>query len=269
MKPEADSKICRCQRAEACLQAGQYQSAIDIYLQLFAAYPADESLLLALAWAYHDAGRPEQAIQCFEQLLARELSRKVFTGFAYDELVRIYKTSGRYDRLVDVCARASAAQPQDTALLSELGSAYLKAARTREAKAVCRSILALDPEDSSTCCLQGEVHLAAGELAAAEKAYRRAAQIDPEAADTFLSRLAAGYDRLGAHEREEKILRRCLKLMPFTPLYHCRLGDCLIKQGRFAAAAAAYEKAIALAPAAADAFHHRRENSLAAARYKS
>lgn len=265
VETETANKTRRCQRAEAYLQAGRNQSAINIYLQLVAEYPADESLLLALAWAYHDDGCPEQAIRCFEQLFDRELSRKVFSGFAYDELVRLYKASGQNDRLVSVCARASAAQPHDTALLGELSAAYLRADRTEEAREVCQRILALDRSDTSACCLLGEVHLAAGKFAAAEKAYRRAVQIDPEAAGSFLSRLAASYDRLGKHRREEKILRQCLKLMPLASLNHCRLGDCLIKQGRFAPAAAAYEKAIALSPASSDAFHHRWQNSLNAA----
>ena len=267
MGTEAANKTGRCQRAEACLQAGRYQSAINIYRKLVAEYPEDESLLLALAWAYHDDGRPEQAIQCFEQLFDRELSGKIFAGFAYDELVRLHKASGQYDRLVSVCARASTAQPQDTALLGELAAAHLRADRTEEAREVCQRILALDQSDTSACLLLGEVHLAAGEFAAAEKAYRRAVLLDPEAAGSFLSRLAASYDQLGEHRREEKILRQCLKLMPLASLNYCRLGDCLIKQGRFVPAAAAYEKAIALSPASSDVFHYRWQNSLTAAHY--
>lgn len=261
------NKAGRCQEAEACLQAGNYPAAIDIYLKLVADYPAEESLLLALAWAYHDASCPDKAIQYFEQLLAKELSRKVFTGFAYDELVRIYKASSQYERLVDVCARAVAAQPDDTMLLSELGAACLQAGMTQEARKACRRIIALEPDRASVYCLLGEAHLAAGEFAQAEKAYSRAARIDPDAAGSFLGRLAASYGRIGERQREEKILRRCLKIMPLDPLYHCRLGDCLINQGQVASATAAYEKAIALSPASADVFHHRWGNALAAAQY--
>jgi tetratricopeptide (TPR) repeat protein len=261
------NKICRCREAEECLQAGNYPAAIDIYRRLVADYPAEESWLLALAWAYYDAGRQDEAIVCFEQLFAQELSRKVFTGFAYDELVRIYKTRAQYDRLVEVCAKAVTAQPTDTALLGELGSAYLQAGMTREARAVCRKAIALEPEGASLYCLLGETYLAAREFASAEKAYRRAAKLDPAAACSFFSRLAASYGRRGEHQREEKILRTCLTITPLDPLYHCRMGDCLINQGQLASAAAAYEKAIALSPASADVFHHRWGNTLADAHY--
>jgi tetratricopeptide (TPR) repeat protein len=264
---QSTNKICRCQEAEACLQAGNYPAAIDIYRTLVADYPAEESLLLALAWAYYDAGRQEEAIHCFEHLFAQELSRKVFTGFAYDELVRIFKTRKQYDRLVEICAKAVTAQPTDTALLGELSAAYLQAGLTKEARAVCRRAIALEPEGASLYCLLGETYLAAREFASAEKAYRRAAQLDPAAAYSFFSRLAASYGRIGEHRREEQILRKCLNSAPLDPLYHCRMGDCLINQGQLAAAAAAYEKAITLSPGSADVFYHRWGNALAAAHY--
>ena len=256
-----------CQKADEFLQSGNYQAAIDIYRQLVADSPTKESLLLKLAWAYYDAGRQEEAVNCFELLFAQELSRKVFTGFAYDELVRIFKASAQYERLVAVCARAVQAQPDDTALLGELSTAYLLAGMTRKARAACREAITRDPEGASLYCLLGETHLAAREFSAAEKAYRRAAELDPEAACSCWGRLAAHYGRIGEHPREIRILRRCLKLLPLDPLYHCRMGDCLINQGQLAAAARAYEKAIALAPASAAAFQHRWENALAASLY--
>jgi len=267
MKDEAVDKPRRCREAEAYLQARDYQAATDVYRQLVADYPEDASLLLALAWAYYDAGCQEQAVRCFEQLFHQELSRKVFTGFAYDELVRIYKAGGQHDRLVDICTRANTAQPHDPALLRELGAAYLLAGRMTEAKKTWRKAIAMDPDDAALHCLLGEAHLAAGELNPAEKAYRHAARIEPEAAGSFLSRLAASYGRIGEHQREEKVLRQCMKMLPLDALYHCRLGDCLIKQGQLAAAAAAYQQALALSPADPDVFYHRWGNSLAAAQH--
>jgi tetratricopeptide (TPR) repeat protein len=240
---------------------------IDICRKLVADSPEEDSLLLALAWAYHDAGNTDEAIQCFEQLFAKELSRNVFTGFAYDELVRIYKASGQHDRLVAVCERAVAAQPDDILLLGELGAACLKARRIEKSREICHRIIAREPDSAAAYCLLGDVHLAAGEFAPAEKAYRRAARIDPEAAGPFFSRLAANYGRIGEHRREEKILRRCREMIPLDPMYHCRLGDCLIKQGRLAAATASYKKALTLSPTSADVFYHRWGKTLAAAHY--
>ena len=256
-----------CREAEECLKTGRYQEAIDIYRTLAAASPGEESLSLALAWACHDAGRLEEAISCFEQLFDRELSRKIFTGFAYDELVRIYKTGGRYDRLVDVCERAAQAQPNDPALLGEWAAACLKAGMIGKSIEICEGIIALDPEATATYCLLGESHLAAGEFALAEKAFHWAAKIDPAAACAFYGRLAENYLRLGEQEKAEKFLRKCLKMSPRDALLLCRLGDCLIGQGKLMAARRAYEKAVSLSPGSTDVLYLRWGQTLASARY--
>jgi len=234
---------------------------------LVADYPAEHSYLLALAWACHDFGNLPEAIDCFEQLFHKELAGKIFTGFAYDELVRIYKAEERYDRLVAVCARAAAAQPQDTTLLAELGAALLKAGMISQARDIGDKILAMEPDSAQVHCLLGEMHLAAGEFTTAEKDYRRAARIEPEAACSFYSRLAESYRRIGKEDRAERALRKCLKMRPRDPLYHCQLGDCLIAQGKLADGDAAYESALRLAPASTDGFYYRWGNTLAGAHY--
>lgn len=262
-----DQKRARLRQVEECLKAGCNQEAINIYRELAAACPGEESLIMAMAWAYHDAGRPQEAVACFEELFKQELARDVFTGFAYDELVRFYKTAKQYDRLVDVCARAVAAQPQDLLLLGELAAAYLKANKIGEAKEICKQMLALDSEAAAVHCLLGETHLAAGEFEAAETSFQQAAGIEPEAACSFYGRLAEGYRCVGEYKREEKALQRCLQVRPEDPLYHCRRGDCLIEQGLPAEAGAAYETALALSPQSADVFCYRWGSNLAAAHY--
>ena len=257
---------CR-QRAEECLKAGKYREAIILYQTLIAACPDEESLLLALAWAYHDGGNREKAINCFEIIFNKELSRSVFTGFAYDELVRIYKGEGQYERLVDVCERAAAAQPQDMALLAELGAAYMKAGRTEDSITVFKKITGWEPDAASIYCLLGEAFIAKGEFAQAEAACSRAAEIDPEAACSFYSRLAHCYLRAGESERAEALFRKCQEAGGQNPLYHCSIGDCLIAQGKLAEAKTSYETAISLHPGSAEAFYNRWGNSLASAHY--
>src|SRR5450759_1460357 len=86
-----DNKIEKLGNAEDLLRQGQYRKAIKLYEEIHKAYPEEESILLMLAWAHYDSGSAEQAIEYLNILLERELQRKVFTGFAFDELVRIYK----------------------------------------------------------------------------------------------------------------------------------------------------------------------------------
>ena len=96
-------------------------------------YPEEESVILMLSWAYYDSGNTEQAVKYLNLLLERELKRKVFTGFAFDELVRIYKQEKDFEKLVEICERAIAAQPEDVGLLTELGNAYLQSGEAKKA----------------------------------------------------------------------------------------------------------------------------------------
>ena len=253
------------QQAEEYLKAGRYREGITIYRKLLADHPEEESILLSLAWAYHDGGDTEQAIDCFERLFENELARKVFTGFAYDELVRIYKSLRQYDRLVDVCERAADVQPQDVALLGELGEAFLKAGKIAESIKILKKLLEMAPDEPICHCRLGDALLAEGNFIEAEASYDRAAEIDPAAACSFYSRLGDRYLRARENERAEKAFRKCLEIGRDNPLYHCAVGDCLIGRGKLAEAQAAYETAMALSPDSAGALYNRWGNALAAA----
>jgi len=87
-EPDYDKETLR-KSAERLMNSGQYEEAAALYGRLEEQYPGEDSFLMAQAWAYHDNGQRDEAIVCFEQLFAGELRRKVFTGFAFDELVRL------------------------------------------------------------------------------------------------------------------------------------------------------------------------------------
>lgn len=249
--------------AEKCMRDGRFADAVALYRTLVAAHPGEESYLLALAWACHDLGAWEEAIDCFERLLDRELSRKVFTGFGFDELVRIYKERGLHDRLVEVCRRACAAQPEDYALLGELGEACLLAAQPAEAAAAFRLMTEMEPDDAMAFCRLGNALIAAGDFAEAEAAYGRAAALEPDTGAVFSLRLADAYLKAGETERAETAARRCLASRPDEPLYHCTLGDILVRRGRLEEARGCYDAAVALRPEDAGAYYNRLGNALA------
>ncbi len=75
--------------ADGLMKEKRYEDAAELYKRLVEMHPGEDSFLLLLAWAYHDSGRLDTAIGCFELLFSSELKRNVFTGFAFDELVRM------------------------------------------------------------------------------------------------------------------------------------------------------------------------------------
>jgi Flp pilus assembly protein TadD len=249
--------------ADELMKAKRYDDAILIYQELVEMHPGEDSFLLSLAWAYHDSGRQGEAIACFERLLSVELERKVFTGFAFDELIRIFKEKGNYERLLDICERAVAAQPDDIALLHELGYAYLRAGKAAESVGVFRKMADMEPDASATYCSLGNALVQAGDFDGAEAAYARAVEIDPSEAGAFYNRLANVYCNEGHDGRAEKVFRKCLEFRFDDPMYHCGLGDVLVKQGKIDDAQSVYEEAVDLHRTSAGAYYNRFGNTLA------
>lgn len=250
-------------RAESLIRKGRPAEAVPLYRKLIADHPDEDSLLLALAWALHDSGDAADAAVCFEQLFRKELSRKLFTGFAYDELVRIYREGKNREALVSVCERAAAAQPEDAGLLKTLGDAYLMADRAVDALHVYETLISLEPEAPEHWCALGAARLAVGNIEEAEAACTRAAEMDPSDAHVFFSRLAGGLLRAGHPENAQAAVERCLALKPGDPLYLMDLGDILVHRGKPDAAADAYARAAFLNPASAGACWYRLGDILA------
>jgi len=255
------------ERIEACLKAERFEEAISLYRQLVDLHPDDDSYRLGLAWACHDSGKTEEAVGCFEQIFEKELERRVFTGFAFDELVRIYKESKAFDRFVNVCERAAAAQPEDIALLGELGNAYLKAGRAGDAVHIFRKMTAMEPDDPVFFCSLGEALVMNGNFIEADVAYRQAATIDPAEAGSFYNRMAHACLRAGQPERAEKAFRQGLAERNDDPMLQSGLGDVLIQQGKPDEGSAVYERIIASDRASAEGYLNRLGHSLARFHY--
>ncbi len=249
--------------ADALVRMGRHAESVALYRRLAETFPEEESHLLALAWAHHDSGNPEEAAVCFERLFGKELARKPFTGFAYDELVRIYRQGQNWEGLISVCERAAAAQPQDVGLLRTLGDAYLATERAADALRVFETLTALEPVAPENWCALGTARLAAGDPGGAERAYSRAAEIAPADASVFFSRLAGGLLRAGHRDEAQAAIERCLALNPDEPLYLMDLGDILIRRGKPDAAADAYARAASLNPEAAGGTWYRLGTLLA------
>lgn len=250
--------------ADKHMKERRYGEAAVLYEKLVEMNPGEESVVMSLAWAYRESGRIDEAIDCLEGLLKKELERKVFTGFAFDELVKIFKNEGKHDRLVDICERATAAQPEDIGLLSILGDAYLRAGQTDMAAEVFKKITKMEPDSPMFFINFGDALVAAGDFDGAERAYDTAVTIDPSEAPVFYNRLGGTYFRAGQYERSEKAYEKSLKHSSDNPLYYCNLGNVLVKQGKLEEAGNAYENAARIDPGSAGAFYNRLGNTLVA-----
>jgi len=243
--------------AEELMQQGKYGEAIALYKDAHLAYPEEESVLLMLAWAYYDSGQISQSVEYWEILLEKELSRKVFTGFAFDELVRIYKQASQWDKLVTICTRAVKMQPKDVGLLSELGNAYLQAGRPKDACGIYKKLIEMENDNTANYCRYGEALFAEKLIQESETAYLKAAELDPEQTDRYLYRMAALFYDAGYFVDAHRLITKCLAANPQNALYYCFLGDVLIAREKQDEGCVAYERAARSDPMRAGAYYNR------------
>jgi tetratricopeptide (TPR) repeat protein len=247
---------------ENLLRQGNYCEAIVLCEELHKAYPEEESVLLMLSWAYYDKGDTKQAIKHLNMLLERELKRKIFTGFAFDELVRIYKQEKNFHKLVEICEKAVAAQPEDVGLLVELGNAYLQSGQAKKACGIYEKIIEIENDNPAFYCHWGEALFAAGLIQESEQAYLRASKIDPDRPDHYYFKIAALFQQAGNHKEAERLLNKCITASSANPLYYCSLGDSLIVLGQIPKALKAYETAVQYDNPGAGAYYNRLGHTL-------
>ena len=249
--------------ADRYKEEGNFEEAIDLYIKLIEMNPGDDSLVMSLAWAYKDSGKTEKAIERFKGLVEKELKRKVFTGFAFDELVRIYREQENYESLVDICERAAKAQPDDTALLKTLGDSSLRAGKIERAIEVFEMLTRMEPDSPMFFCDLGNAHIMAGNYDEAEDAYERAISIEPSETCSFYNRLGDGYHRAGQYERAEVILKKSLAQCPDQPLCHCNLGDVFIRVRKLNEAKESYNNAAKIDGSSGGVYYNRMGKALA------
>jgi tetratricopeptide (TPR) repeat protein len=248
------------EEADRLLGQGKYGEAVALLEDFHDRHPDQEPVLLRLAWASWDSGNKEKSLTYWEELLERELKRRVFTGFAYDELVRIYKKEALFEKLVAVCEKAVAVQPDDVGLLAELGNAQLQAGRASEACRIFEKLTRIEDDNPDYQCRLGEALFAAGRAPDGETAFLRAGRMDPEQMDRYYFRIADLYIRDKRHDEAIRFLKRCIDFNPSQLLYFCSLGDELAAVGRVDEAEAVYESAAAKSPSGA--FYNRLGNTL-------
>lgn len=249
--------------AQLFLKEKRYPEAIAVYRELVSMKPENESFKLCLAWAYKDNGQTDEAVACFEKIFQKELQRKTFTGFAYDELVRLFRDTGEYDRLVETCEKAAAAQPEDTALLYTLGDAYLRAGKVEKSIEVFSRLTAEEPDSSHYLSSLGNALIAAGRFDEAEESYAGAIENDfPGKAALFYNKMGHAFYRAGVYDRAEKAQRNAVRKEGNEPVFHCDLGDILVAAGRIEEARTSYEEAARINPSFKGSYFNRFGNIL-------
>lgn len=259
---EKDTKTKNIDSAEDLIKQGKHQEAIAILKKLHEASPEDEPVLFMLAMACYDSGDTKQAEKYLNALLEKELKRNVFTGFAFDELVRLYKQQKNFQKLARLCEKAVAVQPEDVGLLTELGNAYVQCGENEKARGVYEQLTDMENDNPVFYCLLGEALFHAGCYQESEGAFAKAGEMEPEKPDAYYFKMAVLFQQARRHQDAERLLNQCIAANATHPLYYCALGDSLIFLGRIKEAKSAYEKAVECDAAGAGSYFNRLGNAL-------
>lgn len=166
--------------------------------------------IFALGVGHHQAGRLQEAVACYRQVLVLK--------------------------------------PDLAPAHSNLGNALFEQGKADEAEASYRQALAFQPRLASAHNNLGTVLYERGDLDGAVGCYRQALALEPGYAEA-LNNLGAALCRQGKLDEAEADIRRALVLKPDFAEAHDNLGTVLWDEGRLGEAEASTRQALALAPA--------------------
>ena len=237
--------------------------------------PKSSRFVFELGAAYERAGKHEQAIAAFRDVLRRKPGDR-------DALVTLTGSlvaTGAVANAERIAMQAISARPNDVDCLVSLANVFMRENRPQDAAPYLKRALDADPERLEAWNLTGLLSLRTGDARAAENAFREQIRIEPDSADGHnnLGALLADRRDFGGAEREfakalesdpsqieacrsyslvlaleQKpqaaidALRQCLTNVPRSAPARVDLADLLAQTGDFAGAEREYREALAI-----------------------
>jgi len=160
-------------------------------------------------------------------------------------LARLQILDDRARDALPMLQQALAQHPADRALLDTLGTAFLRIDDTQQAIDAFERAVRLDPRSPAAHMRLAEVKASLGDRPGALASFRQAAQLDPKAPGPGFG-MAALLLSEGRKDEAQRIASRMQEDMPKHPAGLALEGDLHAADGRWAEAAAAYRKAVAI-----------------------
>ncbi len=209
-------------------------------------YALAHSALAEAYWRKYEASRDvaliDQAVASCERALAIDNRLPPI----YVTLATIARGRGRYEEAVAVAQRAVELDPVGSDGYRELGLAYEAMNRLADAEATYRQAILARPDDWLGYNTLGLFFLARARLPEAERAFQQVIALTPDNTRGY-NNLGATYFNMGRLDEAAGMWERSTALRP-TPSATSNLGSYYYSQGRFADAARAFQRAVELSP---------------------
>jgi tetratricopeptide (TPR) repeat protein/TolB-like protein len=254
---DPDQPAVRVALAEIDLGTGQLDDAEHELREAIAQQPDNDEAEEALGRVLAERGRRDEAIAA----LRRAVELRPAYWQHLDALGLALFDAGRYWEAADAFRRVTRLRPESGRAFHQLGTVLQAMGDRKGALASYERGLALEP-DGDTWSNVGSIHYAEGRFAHAADAFARAVALVPNAPSLHRN-LGDAYRRLGRSDESRAAYREAIRLtekqLEINPrdgrnwsrlaVYHAKLGEA-------AAAAAAAEKAMGLAPTTADVLYN-------------
>ncbi len=262
--------------------AGDLDGADGLYRQALRLRPDHPDALHLHGVVAHQRGRHQEAVDSIGRALALRPGNPAFLN----NLGEAYRGQRQFNEAIDCYRRALAASPRDAHALNNLGLALHHSHRFHEAGQAFAEALAASPGDPEILANLGHLHRDRGDLEGALARYRDAVEAAPGFAPAHawlgvtLYELGQGTQAVAALTRATELapldveahnnlkrvrwnldqrehlhdsFRRACERLPRMPDAHLNLAESLLLSDEYAAARAAVDAALALAPGSARA----------------
>jgi len=223
--------------------AGRPQEAIRIFREILKRRPNFTNVHVNLAYVLRESGRLEEAIAVLEQAMTAGLTTRTLLG----RLGLYLQEAGRLQESAVLLESAIKQDPSHAEAYNYLAVTYARLGRTANAVSMLEKLLTLDSSYASAYSNRGSVYLGAREYVRAAENFRRALEIDP--------RLASAWNGLGVVQATEgrkaeaiSSWKRSIELDPrqYDTLYN--LGTLLTQLNRFEEAIGYLDRFVQTAP---------------------
>jgi tetratricopeptide (TPR) repeat protein len=225
---------------QANLAARRFQTTIELARAARGRYPDDQRISRLEADALRQSGRVDEAVSLLEA--ARNAHAEDPTSRL--ALAELLATAKRYADAERVLNDALAKFPDDLAILFQLGAVAERQKRYADAERVFRQVIGRDPRNALALNYLGYMLADRGErLDEAIGLVKRAVELDPYNG-SYLDSLGWAYFKQDRLDPAEANLRRAAAELPRNSVVQDHYGELLFKLGRYADAAAAWQRAL-------------------------
>jgi tetratricopeptide (TPR) repeat protein len=187
----------------ALADVGQVERAEQVLMSVAQKLPQSTDVHSALADLYEGSDRGRNALHELE--IAATFTVIAGKGALYLRLADLEHRHLEYDRVIDPLTRRARLDPNNARAHTDLGLAYTRVGRTRDALVEFVAASLIGPDNAETLTAIGQIHFDAGRYAAAETVLRRAIAVGP-ALNQARYLLGQTLDRLGrANESREQL----------------------------------------------------------------